>query len=373
MNDKLFRCIDRDPLELVRYAESECQAWHNTKEIISPPLQGQPGEEIQALSLGNICMVDGSWTSIAQFSGMGWIWKDSMGKIQLMGSRNLMRRETPLYSELEALRWAMESMIQHSNCCVDPRNKKKEPQSNGLQSRAIQDDVPLFGSQGAEASSYPDDSSAERRELRLWTPVEDIVLISSWLNTSKDPVVGNEQRSGTFWKSIAAYFAASPKVAVSEQRDANHCKQRWHKINDQVNKFCGAIEAATREKTSGQNENDELRNDQKWCGLKSEGSSKRRKYQEGSQSESSAANETRTDEEERPPGVKAAKGKKTKVEGKDRISEFQTMWSIKQQDLVIKERLSKMRLLDSLLAKKEPLADYEEALKKKLINELLSR
>ena len=117
----------------------------------------------------------------------------------------------------------------------------------------------------------------------------------------------------------------------------------------------------------------ELRNDQKWCGLKSEGSSKRRKYQEGSQSESSAANETRTDEEERPPGVKAAKGKKTKVEGNDRISEFQTMWSIKQQDLVIKERLSKMILLDSLLAKKEPLADYEEALKKKLINELLSR
>uniref|UniRef100_A0A0D3BGD8 No apical meristem-associated C-terminal domain-containing protein n=1 Tax=Brassica oleracea var. oleracea TaxID=109376 RepID=A0A0D3BGD8_BRAOL len=116
----------------------------------------------------------------------------------------------------------------------------------------------------------------------------------------------------------------------------------------------------------------ELRNDQKWCGLKSEGIAKRRKCQEGSQSESSAANETRTDEEERPPGVKAAKGKKTKVEGKDRISEFQTMWSIKQQDLVIKERLSKMRLLDSLLAKKEPLADYEEALKKKLINELLS-
>ncbi|XP_048605623.1 glutathione S-transferase T3-like [Brassica napus] len=196
---------------------------------------------------------------------------------------------------------------------------------------------------------------------------------------------------------IAAYFAASPKVAATEQRDANHCKQRWHKINDQVNKFCGAIEAATREKTSGQNENDvlksaheiffnnhkiffvfehawnELRNDQKWCGLKSEGSSKRRKCQEGSQSESSAANETRTDEEERPPGVKAAKGKKTKVEGNDRISEFQTMWSIQQQDLVIKERLSKMILLDSLLARKEPLADYEEALKKKLINELLSR
>uniref|UniRef100_A0A0D3D7J5 Uncharacterized protein n=1 Tax=Brassica oleracea var. oleracea TaxID=109376 RepID=A0A0D3D7J5_BRAOL len=60
-------------------------------------------------------------------------------------------------------------------------------------------------------------------------------------------------------------------------------------------------------------------------------------------------------------------GKKTALEGKA-LSEFQCMWSIKQQDLAIKERLSKM----SLLAKKEPLADYEEALKKKLINDFLS-
>ena len=39
--------------------------------------------------------------------------------------------------------------------------------------------VPLLDSQGAEASSYPDDSPIERREHRLWMPVEDIVLISS--------------------------------------------------------------------------------------------------------------------------------------------------------------------------------------------------
>ncbi|KAF3486281.1 hypothetical protein F2Q69_00052395 [Brassica cretica] len=61
-------------------------------------------------------MVDGSWTSTAQVSGMGWVWKDTMGKIQLMGSRNLRRRQTSLHSELEALQWAMESMLQHSIC-----------------------------------------------------------------------------------------------------------------------------------------------------------------------------------------------------------------------------------------------------------------
>ena len=100
---------------------------------------------------------------------------------------------------------------------------------------------------------------AERRKRRKWTPTDDIVLISSWLNTSKDPVVGNEQRSGAFWKRIAAYFAASPKIAGLEQREASHCKQRWHKINDFVSKFCGCYEAATREKSSGQDENDILK------------------------------------------------------------------------------------------------------------------
>jgi len=80
------------------------------------PPQAQIAEETQALSLGNICMVDGAWTSTAQFSEIGWVWKDSMGKIQLMGSRNLRRRETALHSKLEALQWAIESIIQHSTC-----------------------------------------------------------------------------------------------------------------------------------------------------------------------------------------------------------------------------------------------------------------
>ncbi|KAF3540162.1 hypothetical protein F2Q69_00020697 [Brassica cretica] len=57
-------------------------------------------------------------------------------------------------------------------------------------------------------------------------------------------------------------------------------------------------------------------------------------------------------EEERPPNVKAAKGKKKKnVEGKETLSQFQTMWEIKPKDLVSKDRLSRMRILDRLLAK----------------------
>ncbi|KAF3522905.1 hypothetical protein F2Q69_00049843 [Brassica cretica] len=44
------------------------------------------------------------------------------------------------------------------------------------------------------------------------------------------------------------------------------------------------------------------------------------------------------------------------------------MWRIKQEDLVIKEKLSKMKLLDRLMIKQEPLDDDEGALKKNSCN-----
>ena len=60
--------------------------------------------------------------------------------------------------------------------------------------------VPVFG--GSSCSFCSKDGAekrTERRERRTWTPSNDVVLISSWLNTSKDPLVGNEKRSGAFW------------------------------------------------------------------------------------------------------------------------------------------------------------------------------
>ncbi|XP_048608697.1 uncharacterized protein LOC106363524 [Brassica napus] len=134
-NEKLFRGIDRDPLELVRHAESECQAWFDAKEVVQPVTQANTDEEPQAISLGNICLLDGSWTSSANFSGCGWVWRDGSGNVQLMGTRNFTRRESALHSEVEALRWAMENMLQHSNCqsfgtdCKELIAMVKEPQA----------------------------------------------------------------------------------------------------------------------------------------------------------------------------------------------------------------------------------------------------
>ena len=119
--------------------------------------------------------------------------------------------------------------------------------------------LPFLSSQVSEASNFDGDTGAERRERHKWTPKDDILLISSWLNTSKDPLVGNEQRSVAFWSRITAYFQASSKDAGCEQREPNQLKHRWHMINAIVSKLCGAYDAATREKSSGQNENDVLK------------------------------------------------------------------------------------------------------------------
>ncbi|XP_013646120.2 glutathione S-transferase T3-like [Brassica napus] len=252
-----------------------------------------------------------------------------------------------------------------------------------------------------EKASFCEDSTTERREREKWTVTDDLVLISAWLNTSKDPVVGNEQKAGVFWSRIAAYFAASPKVERGAKREVIQCKQRWQKMNDLVCKFCGSYAAATRQKTSGQNETDtvklahgifyndhkikfnlhhaweELRNDQKWCEVarrKIDGTSKKRKYDDGAQSESSQATSALGDQPtKRPPGVKAAKADsgKRSIAVDQAASEFQTMWTIKEKDMAAKERLKKMGLLESLICKKEPLFEYEEEKKKNLINEML--
>ncbi|KAL0856910.1 hypothetical protein Bca101_062064 [Brassica carinata] len=76
-------------------------------------------------------------------------------------------------------------------------------------------------------------------------------------------------------------------------------------------------------------------------------------------------------EEVRPMGVKAAKGKKKKgFDGKETVSQIQALCELKQQDFQSKERLSKMKILDRLLGKKDGLDEFEDRLKKKLIEEL---
>uniref|UniRef100_A0A0D3DJB1 Myb-like domain-containing protein n=1 Tax=Brassica oleracea var. oleracea TaxID=109376 RepID=A0A0D3DJB1_BRAOL len=219
-------------------------------------------------------------------------------------------------------------------------------------------------------------------ERRKWVVKEDLVLISAWLNTSKDPIVANEQKAGAFWKRIEEYFNSSPQLIGAVPREWSQCKQRWGRVNEQVCKFVGCHEAALKEQTSGQNENDvmkaahdiflndfnvkfalehcwrELRFDQKWRShaLSKDGGKEKRKE---------ACPEVVADDEKvRPPGVKASKAAKRKKHGNEAAyDQIETM-------LALKNNISKQKILDRLIGKnEETLYDQEKSLKYKLIGQ----
>ncbi|KAG2312710.1 hypothetical protein Bca52824_024267 [Brassica carinata] len=84
---------------------------------------------------------------------------------------------------------------------------------------------------------------------------------------------------------------------------------------------------------------------------KPSGSSKRKAGETCSKTSSATVG----DHEVRPESIKAAKAKRNNAQGKS------------LEDLMMKEKLSKLAILDTLLAKKEPLSEAEEIVKNKLL------
>ncbi|KAG2261331.1 hypothetical protein Bca52824_068410 [Brassica carinata] len=120
---------------------------------------------------------------------------------------------------------------------------------------------PQPSSQPSQPPSQPEETPEERRERRIWSTQDDLVLISDWLNTSKDSIVGNDQRAGCFWKRIGDYYASSTHVLDgAEPRNHEHCRQRWQKISREVSRFRGTYADAKSEKASGMNDLDILQN-----------------------------------------------------------------------------------------------------------------
>ncbi|XP_013589482.1 PREDICTED: glutathione S-transferase T3-like [Brassica oleracea var. oleracea] len=239
-------------------------------------------------------------------------------------------------------------------------------------------DLPAFSSHSSEASTV--------KERRKWSPKEDVILISAWLNTSKDPTVGNEQNLGTFWSRIHNYYNSSVQHVGLDTRELGQCKQRWGRLNDLVCKFCSCYDAALRDQSSGENDNDvmkkaldmffndhgckfplehawrELRHDQKWCfAYKAKDSSKVKRKTVGG--------DVQGDEEvsgARPPDIKAAKAAKKKkgVQEESNHTELKTV-------LEMKDKLNKQKLLEKFLEKPDPLSEMEMSLKLKLMSEML--
>ncbi|XP_013601630.1 PREDICTED: glutathione S-transferase T3-like [Brassica oleracea var. oleracea] len=243
----------------------------------------------------------------------------------------------------------------------------------------------LLYSQMPSRRQVPEESVKTFADRRKYSPKEDRILIGAWLNTSEEPLVGNERSAVAFWKRIVDYYNASPQLVGQVPREVTSCKQRWSRINHEVSRFTGCYNQALGEQRSGQNDDDvikaaydifftkydtkftldhcwrDLRHEQKWASTymaKDGGKEKRRPVVDLDGPEENVVGE----DEDRPVGVKAAKGaSKKKKSGRDEeLSKLQGV-------LELKEKLSRNKLLDRLLAKKEPLSEIETTLKMKLI------
>ena len=66
---------------------------------------------------------------------------------------------------------------------------------------------------------------------------EDKLIVSAWLNTSKDAITGNEQQGGAFWKRILQYLELHG--GNHGERSQSSIKSCWTDINAKCSKFVG--------------------------------------------------------------------------------------------------------------------------------------
>ncbi|CAJ2651620.1 unnamed protein product [Trifolium pratense] len=216
--------------------------------------------------------------------------------------------------------------------------------SSGMQSNDQVPETPQFCTQGGlETINLGEEvgSTVVKTPKTRFQPKEDEVLIQSWLNSSKNAIIGIDQIGESFWKRIGeAYNKYRDKKYI--ERKPMALKGRWHKINHVVQKFVGCYKQAVTTQKSGscesniisaakqiyyQDEHEKfifedawrlLKNEDKWLGGETEPSTKRTKNSASGAYSSSSNPQTPTSSEYNPPsptslrrpmGQKAAKRK----------------------------------------------------------------
>ncbi|KAI8022477.1 Protein ZINC INDUCED FACILITATOR-LIKE 1 [Camellia lanceoleosa] len=94
-----------------------------------------------------------------------------------------------------------------------------------------------------------------------FTVEEDMMLISSWLNISLDPIRGNEQKSKAYWLRVWENF--NKYKTFDSERTQTSLMNRWSTIQLATNKFCGCFSQVERLNRSGSTENDKIRDAKK--------------------------------------------------------------------------------------------------------------
>ncbi|VFQ95224.1 unnamed protein product [Cuscuta campestris] len=96
------------------------------------------------------------------------------------------------------------------------------------------------------------------RSIQKWTPEEECILASAWVDVSEHPIIGKEQTINAMWDHIEEkFFTAMKKDGSYRTRD--QLTSKWGHINKKVRKFMGVYEECSRSRRSGTNDADVLR------------------------------------------------------------------------------------------------------------------
>ncbi|XP_058753538.1 glutathione S-transferase T3-like [Vicia villosa] len=187
-----------------------------------------------------------------------------------------------------------------------------------------------------------------KKTREVFTREEDILLMQSWLNVSKDPIVGVDQKVEGFWLRITDNY--NQYRGQLREKLQGQLKCRWHRINGLVQKFIGCYKQAVNGKKSGQSEKyilanahafflqDEgiafnleyawrlLKDEPKWMGALTENSSKRTKNS-ASGAHSSSYKYNSSSPMERPMGQQA---EKSKSKAKEKANAFESHSNVVQ-------------------------------------------
>ncbi|XP_062119331.1 uncharacterized protein LOC133833089 [Humulus lupulus] len=79
-------------------------------------------------------------------------------------------------------------------------------------STSVSETQPKHGVEGLENVVLHNEDESRHKGKVKWSKEDTILLISGWLNTSKDDIVGNDQTSTHFWARIVEYYNTNQKV-----------------------------------------------------------------------------------------------------------------------------------------------------------------
>ncbi|KAL6525460.1 hypothetical protein OROHE_015767 [Orobanche hederae] len=173
-------------------------------------------------------------------------------------------------------------------------------------------------------------NSAEKRG-KNFDEEEVKLLVSAWLNTSLDPINGNNIKGDRFWGRIEKYYMEG-KAEDWQLRTRSSLTHRWGVIKKAINKFCGFLNQVEDLQRSGANNEDNgpFRFDHCWDLLKDEekwrkrenASGIKRKAPESSPNESPEA--VTVDENDGPSGNQRPIGRKLAKENKKQAKSIRT-------------------------------------------------